>query len=50
MEAESYHVSIGYSLGNTTDISRLVSTAEEHMYAAKRRFYQQSGIDRRARK
>lgn len=50
VEAESYHVSIGYSLGNTTDISRLVSTAEEHMYAAKRRFYQQSGIDRRARK
>lgn len=52
VEAESYHVSIGYSIGNTaqTDISLLVNTAEKRMYEAKRQFYQQSGFDRRARK
>ena len=52
VEEESYHVSIGYSIGNTseTDISLLVSTAEKRMYEAKRWYYQQSGVDRRRRK
>lgn len=49
VEEESYHVSIGYSVGDTskTDISVLVSTAEKRMYDAKRIFYQQKGTDRR---
>lgn len=52
VEAESYHVSIGYCVGNTveTDISLLISTAEKRMYEAKRLFYQQRGVDRRERK
>ena len=52
VEEESYHVSVGYSAGNTseTDISLLISTAEKHMYKAKQLFYQQRGVDRRARK
>ena len=52
VEEESYHVSIGYSAGNTseTDIYMLISTAEKHMYEAKRLFYQQRGVDRRTRK
>lgn len=51
VEEESYHVSIGYSVGDTskTDISVLVSTAEKRMYDAKRIFYQQKGTDRRER-
>ena len=52
VEKESYHVSIGYSIGNIpeTDISLLVSTAEKRMYEAKQLFYQQRGVDRIARK
>ena len=52
VEEESYHVSIGYSVGNIseTDISLLISTAEKHMYEAKQLFYKQRGVDRRARK
>lgn len=52
VEEKSYHVSIGYSVGNTseTDISLLISTAEKRMYEAKQLFYQQRGVDRRARK
>lgn len=52
VDEESYHVSIGYSIGNTseTDISLLISTAEKCMYEAKKLFYQQRGVDRRARK
>ena len=52
VEEKSYHVSIGYSIGNTskTEISLLISTAEKHMYEAKQLFYQQRGVDRRARK
>ena len=52
VEEESYHVSIGYAIGNAseTDVSWLVSTAEKHMYEAKRLYYQQRGVDRRARK
>ena len=52
VEAEAYHVSIGYAIGNTseTDVSWLVSTAEKHMYEAKQLYYQQRGVDRRARK
>ena len=50
-EEKSYHVSIGYSAGNTseTDISVLINTAEKRMYDAKRMFYQQKGTDRRER-
>lgn len=52
VEEESYHVSIGYSAGNTseTDLSLIISNAEKHMYEAKQLFYQQRGIDRRSRK
>lgn len=52
VEAESYHVSIGCSIGNTseTDISSLVSTAEKRMYEAKQLFYQKKGVDRSARR
>lgn len=52
VEEESYHVSIGYSVGNIseTDISLLISAAEKHMYEAKQLFYKQRGVDRRARK
>ena len=52
VEEESYHVSIGYAIGNAseTDVSWLVSTAEKHMYEAKQLYYQQRGVDRRARK
>ena len=52
VEKESYHVSIGYSVGNTSemDISLLISTAEKRRYEAKQLFYQQRGIDRRARR
>lgn len=51
VEEESYHVSIGYFVGDTskTDISVLVSTAEKRMYDAKRIFYQQKGTDWRER-
>ena len=51
VEAKSYHVSIGYSVGNTseTDISLLVNTAEKRMYEAKQLFYQQRGVDRECR-
>ena len=52
VEAEAYHVSIGYAIGNAseTDVSWLVNTAEKHMYEAKHLYYQQRGIDRRVRK
>lgn len=52
VEKESYHVSIGYSVGNIseTDISLLISAAEKHMYEAKQLFYKQRGVNRRARK
>ena len=52
VEEESYHVSIGYSIGNTseTDIPLLVSTAEKRMYEAKQLYYQQRGVDIRVRK
>lgn len=50
-EGKFYHVSIGYSIGNTseTDISLLINTAEKRMYEAKKLFYQQKGTDRRVR-
>ena len=52
IEEESYHMSIGYSIGNTseTDIPWLVSTAEKRMYEAKQLYYQQRGVDRKARR
>ena len=51
VEEKAYHVSMGYAVGNTseTDISLLISTAEKRMYEAKQLFYQQRGVDRRAR-
>ena len=51
VEKESYHVSIGCSVGNTSDknISSLIAEAEKRMYEDKRLYYQNSGIDRRAR-
>lgn len=51
VEKESYHVSIGCSVGNTSDknISSLIVEAEKRMYEDKRLYYQNSGIDRRAR-
>ena len=50
-EGKSYHVSIGYSIGDTseTDLSLLINTAEKRMYEAKKLFYQQRGTDRRVR-
>lgn len=52
VEEKSYHVSIGYSVGSTSekDVSLLISTAEKRMYEAKQLFYKQKGIDRRARR
>ena len=52
VEAESYHVSIGCSTGNTseTKVTSLVSTAEKRMYEAKQLFYQKKGVDRSARR
>lgn len=51
VEKESYHVSIGCSVRNTSDknISSLIAEAEKRMYEDKRLYYQNSGIDRRAR-
>lgn len=51
VEKESYHVSIGCSVGNASDktISSLIGEAEKQMYEDKRLYYQNSGIDRRAR-
>ena len=51
VKKESYHVSIGCSVGNTSDknISSLIVEAEKRMYEDKRLYYQNSGIDRRAR-
>ena len=51
VEKESYHVSIGCSVGNTSDknITSLIVEAEKRMYEDKRLYYQNSGIDRRAR-
>ena len=51
VEKESYHVSIGCSVGNTSDknISSLIVEAEKRMYEDKRLYYQNSGKDRRAR-
>ena len=51
VEKESYHVSIGCSVGNTSDknISSLIVEAEKRMYEDKRLYYQKSGTDRSAR-
>lgn len=51
VEKGSYHISIGCSVGNTSDknISSLIAEAEKRMYEDKRLYYQNSGIDRRAR-
>lgn len=52
VEEKAYHISIGYSIGNTseTDISVLINSAEKRMYDAKHLFYMQRGIERGARK
>lgn len=51
VEKESYHIAVGCSVGNTSDknISSLIAEAEKRMYEDKRLYYQNSGIDRRAR-
>lgn len=51
VEKEFYHISIGCSVGNIIDktISSLIAEAEKRMYEDKRLYYQNSGIDRRAR-
>ena len=51
VEKESYHVSMGCSVGNTSDknISSLIVEAEKRMYEDKRLYYQNRGMDRRAR-
>lgn len=51
VEKGYYHISIGCSVGNTSDknISSLIAEAEKRMYEDKRLYYQNSGIDRRAR-
>lgn len=51
VEKGYYHISIGCSVGNTSDknISSLIAEAEKRMYEDKRLYYQNSGTDRRAR-
>lgn len=51
VEEQSYHISLGYSIGNSseTDITSLVNLAEKRMNEAKQLFYQKKGIERRAR-
>ena len=46
-----YYVSIGYDTGfcSDMDMGSLINTAEMRMYAAKKQFYQQKGMDRRIR-
>lgn len=51
VEKESYYVSVGYekAKGANIDMSELIKASEKKMYEAKKLFYQQKGIDRRAR-
>ena len=46
-----YYVSIGYDTGfcSDMDMGSLINIAEMRMYAAKKQFYQQKGMDRRIR-
>lgn len=48
IEAKGYHVScgMGWSAGETP-VQKLISEAEQRMYDAKSRYYQQTGNDRR---
>ena len=48
---KKYYVSIGYDTGfcSDMDMGTLINRAEMRMYEAKKRFYQQKGIDRRIR-
>ena len=48
---QEYYVSIGYDTGfcSDMDMGSLINTAEMRMYAAKKQFYQQKGMDRRIR-
>ena len=48
---KEYYVSIGYDTGfcSDMDMGSLINTAEMRMYAAKKQFYQQKGMDRRIR-
>ena len=47
---QEYHVSIGISSGDLpVEMDSLIKQAESRMYEEKRRYYQQSGRDRRNR-
>ena len=48
VEEKSYHIAVGYSIGNCseTDVSLLISSAEKRMYEAKNLFYQQKNMNR----
>ena len=47
--AEGYCAAVGYTTQALpiVDAAALLKAAEQHMYAAKNRYYEQSGIDRR---
>ena len=47
--AEGYCAAVGYATQALpiVDAAALLKAAEQHMYAAKNRYYEQSGIDRR---
>ena len=52
VEEKSYHIAVGYSIGNCseTDVSLLISSAEKRMYEAKNLFYQQKNMNREIRR
>ena len=52
VEAQSYHISVGYETGlcPEIDMNALIKKSEVHMYENKKQFYLQKGIDRRTRK
>ena len=52
VEAQSYHISVGYETGfcPEIDMNALIKKSEFHMYENKKQFYLQKGIDRRTRK
>ncbi|MGN0140950.1 MAG: diguanylate cyclase domain-containing protein [Roseburia sp.] len=50
LTAQGYHVSIGiYRQERPIDINVMIKRAEEQMYEAKKRYYEQTGTDRRKR-
>lgn len=51
IEDHQYHISVGLVSEPVKDIDmeKLIKTADERMYEAKRQYYQSMGIDRRKR-